>query len=177
MKVAILKKSDLSVASIYDAAQPMQHQYGGPWGDPGQFMHVAVPSDIDARAAEFEWSEDNSSIVVTEDEDLAEQLATQDALAAMQVAVGKAITFGQKLITKFAAENVMLGITQDGKTGEVLDKMGPVMIALQSGSLYEAITRAKAISPSVYDSKYVTHDRLYAFINEIEAYLGLQLSL
>lgn len=175
MKVVILKRSDLSLLSTYEDTAPNQAKYGGPWGDPQVTIHVAVPNGVDPRAAEFAWSGD--AVIITEDEEAAEALALQDQVNAVRTAVAKAVSFGQNLITKFAAENVMLGITQDGKTGEVLDKMGPVIIALQSGSLYEAIARAKAIDPEDYDVKYITHDRLYAFINDIEAYLGIQLSL
>lgn len=50
MKIVIVNKADLSVASHYDADAPQQSNYGGPWGDPKQFAHVAVPNEIDARA-------------------------------------------------------------------------------------------------------------------------------
>ena len=172
MKIAIVNKETLEVASWYDADAPAQSSYGGPWGDPKQTAHVAV-SGMDSRAVTFEL--DGSNVVAVEDEDLAAEWAQKDQVAAVTRAISTAMAFGQSLVTEFAVENVMLGITQDGKTGEVLDKMAPVMTAVQSGSLYEAIARAKAIDD--FDSKYVTHDRLYAFINKIEAYLGLQLSL
>lgn len=175
MKIAILDKETLAIQSWYDAAAPSQASYGGPWGDSRKTIHVALDPEMDFRATSFEM--DGGQIVAVEDEDLKAQYAQADAVAAVQTIVANAMAFGQKLMTEFAAENVMLGITQDNKTGEVLDKMAPVMAALQSGSLYEAITRAKAIDPADYDAKYVTHDRLYAFINKLEAYLGLQLSL
>lgn len=175
MKIAILDKETLAVQSWYDADAPSQSKYGGPWGNPGVTIHIGIDAGMDSRAVSFEI--DAGQIIAVEDQDLKQQLATQDQLEAVKAAVAKAMSFGQGLVTEFAAENVMLGITQDGKTGEVLDKMAPVMTAVQSGSLYEAIARAKAITPDQYDSKYVTHDRLYAFINKIEAYLGIQLSL
>lgn len=176
MKIAILKRSDLSVQTIYEASAPNQAAYGGPWGDDRQTIHVAIPNSIEARAAEFEWLDENN-VNVTENAELKAQIQQEDALNAATTAIGNAIKFGQSLITKFAAQNVLLGITQDGKTGEVLNKMSGVIVALQSGSLYEAIERAKAINPEDYDAKYITHDRIYAFINELEAYLGLPLSL
>ena len=173
MKIAIVDKSDLSVASWYEADQPNQSNYGGPWGNPSLTVHIGIGT-MDQRAVTFEL--DGSNIVAVEDADKKAEAEAADAKAAVQKAVAGAIAFGQGLITEFAAENVMLGITQDGKTGEVLDKMQHVMVAVQSGSLYEAIARAKAITPDQYDDKYVTHDRIYAFINKLEAYLGLQLS-
>lgn len=174
MKIVVLNKSDLSVATHYDADAPNQSMYGGPWGNPDQTVHVAIPAEIDYRAAEYAW--DGDTVVVSENSELADDLVEQDAIRATEVAVANAIMFGQKLITEFAAENVRLGITQDGQTGVVLDKMAPTMTALQSGSLYEAMTRALAIDPQDYDAKYVTHARLMTFINKIEAYLGLPLS-
>lgn len=174
MKIAIVDKQTLQVLNYYDADAPNQAGYGGPWGDSSKTSHVALNS-MDIRAVSFERSGD--AIIAHEDADLKAQFQHEDAVETTQKAVAAAIVFGNKLMTEFAAENVILGITQDGKTGEVLDKMASVMVALQSGSLYEAITRAKAIDPADYDAKYVTHDRLYAFINKLEAYLGLQLSL
>lgn len=171
MKIAILNRSDLSVASFYDADAPNQASYGGRWADPTQTIHVEIPEEINHLAAEFEW--DNNEVVVSENS----ELAAIENVKVVEVAIRNAIAFGQKMMTKFAAQNVMLGITQDGQTGVVLDKMAPVMAALQSGSLYEAISRAQAIDSQEYDSKYVTHARIMSFVNEIEAYLGLPLSL
>lgn len=90
--------------------------------------------------------------------------------------VSAASQFGQSLVITFAAENVLLGITQEGKTGEVLNKLASVMPPLQAGSLYEAIARIRAIPPTEYDSKYITSARLLDFVNKIEAYLGLPIS-
>lgn len=87
--------------------------------------------------------------------------------------VTAATQFGQGLMISFAAENVMLGITQDGKSGEILTKLQGILAAVQSGSLYEVITRVRSIPVEDYDIKYITHDRLLAFIHRIEDYLGL----
>ena len=174
MKIYVVNKSTLKVETSYDADAPRQGDYGGRWGDPAQSTHMDLGSK-DVRATTFTLV--NGKVVATEDADLKAQFAQQDAIAAISVVVRKAQAFGQGLMTKFAAENVMLGITQDGKTGEVLDKMTGVVNAMQSGSLYEAIARAKAIPQSEYDSKYVTNARLYSFINEIERYLGIDASM
>jgi hypothetical protein len=45
MRILIVKNSDLSIASYYDADAPMS--YGGPWGDSTQFTHVVVPNEMD----------------------------------------------------------------------------------------------------------------------------------
>lgn len=173
--ILIVNKSDLSIASRYEDAAPNQLQFGGPWGDESKTVHIQVPGSMDARAVEAIRTGD--VIQLRENQTIKSQLAQADAMTAVYAAIGRATAFGQQLMVKFTAENVILGITQDGKTGEVLTKMAPVIAAMQSGSLYEAIERAKAIPASSYDSKYITHDRLYSFINEIEAYLGVQLSM
>jgi hypothetical protein len=90
--------------------------------------------------------------------------------------VSDATRFGQGLLISFAAENVLMGITQEGKTGEVMDKLSAVLPAVQAGSLYLAIERIRAIPPSSYDTKYVTAARLLQFVNKIEGYLGMSLS-
>lgn len=87
--------------------------------------------------------------------------------------ITNAIKFGEKLLVTYAAENVMLGITQDGMTGTVIDRLGGVITCLQSGSLYDVIVRIKAIPPANYDPKYITAARLLTFINKVEDYLGL----
>lgn len=102
---------------------------------------------------------------------------TQKAAAASIKAQVVAINaFSSDLLNQFAAENIAMGITADGKTEDVLDTMLPVMSALQGGAPTIAIKRAKAIAPSEYDSKYVTAARLKSYVNKIEAFLGLPLS-
>ena len=85
----------------------------------------------------------------------------------------KSINFGNQLISEFAAENVIMGITQDGMTGTVRKRMSEIVNALNTGSLYDAINEARAVPPEHKDSKYITDVRLLQFINKIEAYLGL----
>jgi hypothetical protein len=48
MKILIVNKSDLSIASKYDADAPSQHIYGGPWGDPNQTEHIICSPLLDA---------------------------------------------------------------------------------------------------------------------------------
>lgn len=104
-------------------------------------------------------------------------LYTQKAtLAVVKKQVQNIAAFSADLLNQFAAENIAMGITQDNKTEDVLDTMLPVMNALQGGAPTIAIKRAKAISPSAYDSKYVTAARLLAYVNKIEAFLGLSQS-
>lgn len=174
-KILIINKADLSIASQYEAEASMQGQYGGPWGRPEETAHVVLAEGMDKRWADIVQDEAGTiSAVENAVNKAAAQLA--DAKAAVHGAVSRAIGFGQAVLTDFATDNVLLGITQDGKTGEVLTKMAGVMQALQSGSLYEAIARAKAIPEEDKDVKYITDARLLEFVNKIEAHLGIPAS-
>lgn len=84
-----------------------------------------------------------------------------------------AISFGQELIIMFAAENIRMGITQAGMTTTVRAVTANVVSALNTGSLYDAITAAKAIPVESRDATFVTAPRLLAFVNKIEDYLGI----
>jgi hypothetical protein len=108
-----------------------------------------------------------------------EEKAVVDAAAAqayIESVIGSAIAFGSSLVKSFAAQNVLLGITQAGKTNEVRNKMSGVLSALQTGSLYDAIAQAKAIDEADYDSTFITAPRLLNFVNKLETYLGIPLS-
>lgn len=199
MKTAIVAIKSTSIwasaaiVGIYDGA-PNQEQFGGESKDPDLCRHVEIPVGYDPRAIKaavyFDRWTYNEELVYEDPEDesavhesgvfivLSEDLALKAELvkADVKAVVIKARGFGSDLVDTFAAENVMLGITQAGKTGEVLDKMAPVISALTSGSLYEAITRAKAIPEQDKDLVFITDERLLAAVNKIEAYLGIPLS-
>lgn len=87
--------------------------------------------------------------------------------------IDAAILFGAALIRKFAAQNVLLGITQAGMTGTVLQVLAPTLSALVSGSLYEAINRARDVPTENYDPTFITAARVLQVINQIEEYLGI----
>ena len=95
----------------------------------------------------------------------------------IQEVIENAITYGNRLLVEFAAENVLLGITQAGKTSEVMNKLTSVSDAVSTGSLYEAVSRIKAIPLSDYDSTFITMARLVLFANKIESYLGIPNSI
>jgi hypothetical protein len=105
-----------------------------------------------------------------------EDITAEVQAQAVAKRVLEAIQEGNKLIHEFATENVMLGITQDNMTAQVLDNMGPVLIALQTGSLYPAMDRIRAIPAESKDAKYITDARLLNYLNKIQQYLGLELS-
>ena len=177
MKIARVFVSEYpgkQVGDIHDVFSPEQH--------PGSLLsgiikEVEVADDFDAEIMEATVVEGEVTFAVSS----AKQAAKAARIAAEQQeaiigAVARARAFGDRMVNVFAAENIVLGITADGKTGEVLGKMEGVIAALSTGSLYEAIARAKAIPSSQYDSKYVTAARLLSFVNKIEGYLNIPLS-
>jgi hypothetical protein len=83
---------------------------------------------------------------------------------------------GQAIINSFAAENILLGITQYGKTNDVRKACSQITDALTTGSLYDAIAEARNIPSELKDSIFLTDARLLGMINKIETYLGKPLS-
>lgn len=68
MKILIVNKNDLSIASKYDADAPNQALYGGPWGDPNQTTHVLCSPALDADCVSIE--DQDGVLVAVLDEDL-----------------------------------------------------------------------------------------------------------
>jgi len=81
--------------------------------------------------------------------------------------------FGEDLINEFTKENVLMGITQSGQTNAVRKALQETWLAIQTGSLHDAIYEAEQVTRT---SPFLTEARLRNFINEIEAYLGEPLS-
>jgi len=169
----IVNKQDLSIAARYEAEQAQP--WGGPWGDAEQFAHLEVEEGHDLRAVEAHMDEEDG-LVLVENQDAKDALAAADQKKAIEALVAGAIAFGNALMIEFAAQNVGMGITQDSKTADVRRAMANVLNALQTGSLYDAIAEARAIAAEDKDDKYITDERLLAFVNKIEARLGLDAS-
>ena len=98
--------------------------------------------------------------------------------ATIELAQKKAIlkaarVFGDNLITEFGAENMVLGITQDGMTNKVRKAMSEITNALITGSLKDAIDEIDEISEADKDDKYITDERLAEFKAKILSFLGL----
>jgi hypothetical protein len=88
--------------------------------------------------------------------------------------VSNAIAFGNDLIVRFAAENVLMGVTQAGKTKAVADYLVDVMRYAQTGSLYEVInevSRLQSLGVPSGLSPFVTEQRLEQFKQKIITYL------
>ena len=102
--------------------------------------------------------------------------ANKPAQLQVEDAIREAISFGQDLIITFAAENVLLGVTQAGKTQDVRSATADAVSALATGSLYDAIAAVRAIPVEDKDATFITDARMLGFINKIETYLNLPLS-
>jgi len=132
-----------------------------------------------------------------------EEIATLDAIVAAHTGAttvqqlsayldNAVFPFVVNLIRTFAAENISMGITQAGKSGETLGLFEKQFVisgttravslksAFDTGSLYVArgILQHVRTNSSEYDglSPFVTDARLLAMINKIETFLGLALS-
>lgn len=98
------------------------------------------------------------------------------AQESVRLTMQRAVEFGNNLMIEFAAENILLGITQAGKTKQVADYLQNVMRYIQSGSLYEVISEidsliSAGIAPEL--APFVTEARLLAFRGKVTAYLGM----
>jgi hypothetical protein len=88
--------------------------------------------------------------------------------------INSAINFGHKIMVEFASENVMMGITQAGKTKEVANYLTDVARHIQTGSLYEVINeidRLKIEGLPQDLSPFITETRLDRFKQKILDYL------
>lgn len=91
--------------------------------------------------------------------------------------ISAAATFGNQLIFQFAANNVLTGITQAGKTIPVALYLQTLGYYLRSGSLYAAITEIQNLIADTSDAKaalspFITNAILYNYMNQIQVYLN-----
>jgi hypothetical protein len=94
--------------------------------------------------------------------------------ATVETIIKNAIYFGEELLVDFASDNVLMGITQAGKTKAVADYLSDVTRYMQTGSLYEVlneIDRLKLEGLPVDLEPFITTARLDAFKAKIQEYL------
>jgi len=105
---------------------------------------------------------------------LVKKAGTDELIATKNVSqiVKAAIEFGNSLLVEFSTENILLGITQDGMTKTVRQAMTEIILALQTGSLYDAIDEIDLIPAESKDGKYITDARLQEYKQKIQDYLG-----
>ena len=88
--------------------------------------------------------------------------------------VQNARQFGSTIISEFAMENILLGITDERQTTRVIEATKLITAALQTGSLYEAMDEIKRVPIAKIDLKFLTEDRLLSFLHKIEDYLDIK---
>lgn len=81
--------------------------------------------------------------------------------------VKKAINSANNIINKFCAENILLGITQYGKTKIIADALKDVFYYAQTGSLYECLTAMDAITITEEMAPFLTNERRIELKNKI----------
>lgn len=87
--------------------------------------------------------------------------------------VEEAKVFGKKISDDFIAENLLLGITQLGLTNHVRKTLQEVKDALETGSIYDAITEIKNLNSEDFDETILTENRILLFRRKIEQWLGV----
>lgn len=89
--------------------------------------------------------------------------------------INNAIVFGNQMIIQAAVENVLLGITQAGKTKDVSDYLDNLQMYLRSGSLYAALSEIDGLNAAGLPSElspWVTTVRLASYKAQIIAFLA-----
>lgn len=83
--------------------------------------------------------------------------------------------FGETLMEDFATENVLMGITQAGKTGAASDFLANIARNISTGSLYEVVKEIdrKVLLGLPSDlSPFITEARMILIKNKIMEYLS-----
>lgn len=104
--------------------------------------------------------------------------AQNDQMIALDAILERARRFGSALIVQTAKENVLMGITQAGKTRLVADYCQKLTYYLQTGSMYAAL---EEINDLINDpnraskgmAPFITTERLNAAKAQIMVFLGM----
>jgi hypothetical protein len=119
-------------------------------------------------------SEELTGTQLSEIENIALSHDPIDMAEIIKQTIGDAMNFGNNLILEFAAENVLLGITQAGKTKAVADYLADVTRYAQTGSLYEVLNeihRLESLGLPQNLEPFVTQARINLFKQKILDYL------
>lgn len=84
-----------------------------------------------------------------------------------QATVLKAMEQWKALVVTVAAENIVMGITQQGKTKLIADALAPVMLYGQTGSLWQAYQALDEIKITPEMAPYITEARRQWMKNEL----------
>ena len=150
----------MAIVSLVQAAAKM-----------GRHVHCIGDDNVYAN---IQWLDVAENGAPPDESTLATTVVNETPGKSARNAIRGAEHFGHDLVERFAAENVVLGITQAGMTETVLDHMGPVTAAISTGSLYLARDRIDALiaDTAKHDATYITPARLQAAKDEITAFLG-----
>jgi hypothetical protein len=99
-----------------------------------------------------------------------------DQISHVNSIIADARSFGYQLILKFAKDNILMGITQTGKTATIAMYLHKLEHFLTTGSLYAAISEIDNIladEDKQHLEPFVANERLQAYKDEILQYLGL----
>lgn len=94
----------------------------------------------------------------------------------IDIKIESSLKFGTQILSDFVKENVLLGITQRGLTNHVRRTLFQVKDAIESGSLYDAITEIKNLPESAFDSVILTPQRMLHFRNRIEIFVKVPIA-
>lgn len=89
--------------------------------------------------------------------------------------LNQATQFGLSLIKSAAKENMLMGITQAGKTRQVSNYLERMQTYLQSGSLYAAIDEINELIANGLPSElspFITEVRLLSYKSKIQGFLS-----
>jgi hypothetical protein len=123
------------------------------------------------------WTDTDFDLIETYLASLTEQgeLAKKNPpLKVVSEIVQNARLFGDSLVVTFSAENILMGITQAGKTKVVSDYLADLSRYIQTGSLYEAVNEIdRLVSLGIPESlsPFITLERMDIFKNKIVSYL------
>lgn len=152
--------------------------------------HELMPDDYffekyeieDSRQSEFE----NKGFTVVSPEDFstimgaisitAYNSAVNPISGIVNVSIMAAENFGLQLMNQFVIENVLMGITQAGKTVSVTTYLHKLSHYMMTGSLYAAIIEVDSIIADTGKdslSPFVTNDRMIVYKHKIQDYLGI----
>lgn len=92
----------------------------------------------------------------------------------VEVKIKEATIFGESILKEFTIENVLLGITQAGKTRQVSDYCHKLSHYISTGSLYAAMEQvdymiSQGLDPTL--DPFVTEARLLAYKQKIANFL------
>lgn len=95
-----------------------------------------------------------------------------DVTLAVRASIRKSIIGAQDIVEQFATENVLMGITEAGKTKLIADAVSPVMYYLQTGAVTVAIEELQAIQIDETMAPFLTEVRRSQYVEKLQQLLA-----